>query len=67
DHERPRVFDRFYRGAITTELAIPGAGLGLAIAKLIAERHHGTITVEPVDKGPGTTARVELPRDHAGK
>ncbi|WP_203782829.1 ATP-binding protein [Paractinoplanes rishiriensis] len=63
EHERPHVFDRFYRGAVATDLAIPGAGLGLAIAKLIAERHHGTITISPADGRPGTTIRVELPRN----
>ncbi|WP_239140878.1 ATP-binding protein [Actinoplanes campanulatus] len=62
DHERPHVFDRFYRGAVATELAIPGAGLGLAIAKLIADRHHGTITINPPGARPGTTMHVELPR-----
>ncbi|BBH69528.1 hypothetical protein ACTI_62130 [Actinoplanes sp. OR16] len=61
-HERPLIFDRFFRGAITTELAIPGAGLGLAIAQLIVSRHHGTITVTPNHRRPGTTVRVELPR-----
>ncbi|GGQ75246.1 GAF domain-containing sensor histidine kinase [Couchioplanes azureus] len=58
EHERPHVFDRFFRGAITTELAIPGAGLGLAIAKLIAERHHGTIATSPHDHRPGTGSRL---------
>ncbi|MFF5081167.1 ATP-binding protein [Actinoplanes sp. NPDC000266] len=61
-HERPHVFDRFYRGAVATEMAIPGAGLGLPIAKLIADRHHGTITIRPPNGRPGTTMHVELPR-----
>ncbi|WP_307798071.1 ATP-binding protein [Actinoplanes flavus] len=63
EHERPHVFDRFYRGAVATELAIPGAGLGLPIAKLIADRHHGTITIKPSNGRPGTTTHVELPRN----
>lgn len=67
EHERPYVFDRFYRGAVTTELAIPGAGLGLAIAKLIAERHHGTVTIRPRGARPGTNVHVELPRDQPGQ
>jgi two-component system phosphate regulon sensor histidine kinase PhoR len=63
--ERPHVFDRFFRGAIATELAIPGAGLGLAIAKLITERHHGTITIVPTEYQPGTLVHVALPRNPA--
>jgi two-component system phosphate regulon sensor histidine kinase PhoR len=62
-HERPHVFQRFFRGAIATELAIPGAGLGLTTAQLIAERHHGTITAHPNERErPGTTIRVTLPQ-----
>jgi two-component system phosphate regulon sensor histidine kinase PhoR len=62
EHERPHVFERFYRRAVATELSIPGAGLGLATAQLIAERHHGTITAGPNDHTAGTTIRVHLPR-----
>jgi signal transduction histidine kinase len=36
------------------------AGLGLAAARLIVERHHGHITTEPVPSG--TTVVVRLPR-----
>jgi signal transduction histidine kinase/PAS domain-containing protein len=57
--ERPHVFQRFYRGQITTQAAIPGAGLGLPIAQLIAQRHHGDITLIP--STGGTTVRVRLP------
>jgi two-component system phosphate regulon sensor histidine kinase PhoR len=63
DHERPHVFERFFRGAIATELAIPGTGLGLTLAQLITEHHHGSITVAPnTERHRGTTARVSLPR-----
>ncbi|RZU53586.1 signal transduction histidine kinase [Krasilnikovia cinnamomea] len=64
-HERPRVFERFHRGAITLEQAIPGAGLGLSLAQTIAERHHGHITVAPNHHRPGTTFHVHLPRQPA--
>ncbi|GAA4609925.1 hypothetical protein GCM10023107_94170 [Actinoplanes octamycinicus] len=37
--------------------------LGLPIARLIAERHRGTITIGPPGRR-GTTVHVELPRDH---
>ncbi len=63
EDERPHVFQRFFRGAITTEGAIAGTGLGLATAQLIVERHQGTITAEPREDGrAGTTIRVTLPR-----
>ncbi|GIF15754.1 ATP-binding protein [Actinoplanes teichomyceticus] len=63
EHELPHVFQRFFRGAITTELAIAGTGLGLTIAQLIVERHHGTITAGPNPDGQrGTTIRVTLPQ-----
>jgi signal transduction histidine kinase len=39
---------------------VPGAGLGLAIARAIAEAHEGTISV--ARSGPdGTTFRMTLP------
>lgn len=52
------VFDRFYRAekSRTTN----GYGLGLAIAKHIADIHHGTITIKSTVK-KGTTAIVTLP------
>ncbi len=50
----PRIFDKFYKGAGG------GAGLGLAIAKQIAEVHGGNLTVES-ERGCGTVFRLELP------
>jgi signal transduction histidine kinase len=59
--ERDLVFDRFFRGAVAREHAIPGAGLGLAIARVIADLHHGTISLAPPVPKAGTTIAVELP------
>ncbi|HET6924772.1 MAG TPA: HAMP domain-containing sensor histidine kinase [Candidatus Saccharimonadales bacterium] len=57
----PHVFDRFYREDIArTNGATGGYGLGLSIAKLICDRHHGHITLTS-RPGHGTTATVELP------
>jgi signal transduction histidine kinase len=53
------VFDPFRRGAGATH-AIPGAGLGLFVARRIVEAHGGKITVESV-QGAGTTFTVRLP------
>ena len=65
----PHIFDRFYRvdeararqydganGAVQTQ----GAGLGLSIAKWIAEAHGGEIQVDSV-VGEGSTFTLRLP------
>jgi two-component system sensor histidine kinase CiaH len=55
------VFDRFYRGGVpVSKRQVKGYGLGLSIAKRIAEIHHGSIGIESVP-GEGTTATVKLP------
>lgn len=41
----PHLFDRFRRGAGTTQQAIAGTGLGLALVKSMVDRIQGTITV----------------------
>jgi heavy metal sensor kinase len=56
--ELPHIFDRFYRGE--TERSRPGFGLGLSIAKAIAEAHLGKIEATSI-LGQGTTFTVTLP------
>jgi len=56
---QPHLFDRFYR--VDAARSARGAGLGLAIAHMIAETHHGQITVTS-QVGRGACFRVELPR-----
>jgi signal transduction histidine kinase len=60
----PHIFDRFWRAdsARTRTGGRPGAGLGLAISKWIAEAHGGRIDVTS-RPGRGTTFTVTLPRD----
>jgi signal transduction histidine kinase len=64
----PRIFDRFFRGDPSRTRsgsgdngqAGNGAGLGLSIARWIADEHGGTISVDST-VGSGSTFRVTLP------
>lgn len=56
--ERERVFDRFYRAEGNTQ---HGSGLGLSIARAIADQHGAQILLEDAPGGQGLRARVELP------
>ena len=60
----PHVFDRFWRadGARSRTGERPGAGLGLAICKWIAEAHGGSIEAQS-RPGRGTTFIVRLPME----
>lgn len=57
--ERERIFEPFYRMKTMPESA-GGAGLGLALAKQISERHGGSVVCLPRDGG-GSCFRVRLP------
>lgn len=61
ESERETIFDRYKQGA--RGRAAGGAGLGLAIARGIAEAHHGSISVDSGDLG-GAAFRLVLP--HGG-
>jgi heavy metal sensor kinase len=54
------IFDRFHRVHREDREAPPGSGLGLSIAKWIAEAHNGSIEVEST-VGTGSAFRVVLP------
>jgi heavy metal sensor kinase len=60
--ERERIFDRFVRlDEARTDTG--GAGLGLSIARWIAESHYGTVTLEETGAS-GSTFVVRLPLSH---
>ena len=59
DADRSRIFDRFVQ--LDPSRRTEGAGLGLTIAKWIAEAHGGSVTVEATSPR-GTTFCVALPR-----
>jgi signal transduction histidine kinase len=60
DEDLGRVFDVGYRGThARTPGADSGAGLGLAIARALAEAHGGTLDVE--NHGPGCRFTLTLP------
>lgn len=56
----PHVFERFFRADAARSPRTEGAGLGLALAKWIAEQHHGTIQVQS-RQGEGSTFTASFP------
>jgi two-component system, OmpR family, heavy metal sensor histidine kinase CusS len=58
--ELNNIFDRFYRVDRARSRNTGGAGLGLAIARWIAEMHGGTLAAEST-VGTGSAFRVQIP------
>jgi signal transduction histidine kinase len=64
DGELPYIFDRFYQ--VKKSRTPNGSfGLGLSIAKSVADVHKGVITVESVS-GKGSTFIISLPLSYSG-
>ncbi len=57
----PFVFDRFRQGDSTTTRVHGGLGLGLSIARHLAELHGGTIRAESDGEQQGATFTIVLP------
>jgi signal transduction histidine kinase len=55
--EMPEIFDRFVRGS---NAVAGGTGLGLPVAKAIAEAHGGALSIDSRE-GDGTTVTLTLP------
>ncbi|MDE6459378.1 MAG: response regulator, partial [Paramuribaculum sp.] len=60
----PFIFDRFYNGTADEQKNLSvdyhSTGIGLAFAKSIVDKHHGTISVES-QEGKGSVFRVVIP------
>ena len=56
--DRPRIFDRLYRG--DRSRSERGLGLGLSLVKAIAEAHRGSVSVDS-RPGGGSTFTVRVP------
>jgi signal transduction histidine kinase len=64
--ERAAIFERFRRGSAQAHGGTPGVGIGLHLARAIAERHGGTLRcVDPPD-GPGVRFVFRLPATEVG-
>lgn len=63
--EKPRLFDRFYRGdrSRRRDAVTRGTGLGLSICQAIVKGHGGTLSVES-QIGQGSCFLVSLPQYH---
>jgi signal transduction histidine kinase len=58
--DQPRIFEKFFRVSSATDPERPAWGLGLAIAKSVAEWHGGKIWFE-TKLGQGSTFYLALP------
>jgi signal transduction histidine kinase len=62
EHERERVFDRFYRAELSRSRDSGGTGLGLPIVRDLVRAHHGTVELRArPDGADGLQAIVVLP------
>jgi PAS domain S-box-containing protein len=60
-HDRPHLFERFYRSETASKKSIPGTGLGLYLSRSIIKAHGGNIWLAHTD-AQGSTFSFSLPR-----
>lgn len=58
--EQQRIFERFYRPAMSAGRTMEGSGIGLALVQNLIALHGGTVSVASVE-GQGTTFTVRVP------
>lgn len=61
EHQLPHIFERLYRGDMARHSGESGSGLGLTIARSIAESHNGSLTALSAGKDLGSTFILSLP------
>lgn len=63
-NQLPHIFDRLYRGDNARHSGDSGSGLGLTIARSIAESHSGTLMATSKGRGRGSTFTLTIPALH---
>lgn len=58
--DQEKIFEKFYRASNAVQAYADGQGLGLYLARALAEKHKGTIDVVS-EEGKGTTVTLTLP------
>ena len=58
----PRIFERFYRVEKSRSRTLGGSGIGLTIARSLAEAMGGQLTAESAGPGKGSAFTFSLPR-----
>jgi two-component system phosphate regulon sensor histidine kinase PhoR len=61
EHERPRIFERFYRGKAARDRQVRGSGIGLALVQHIAHAHGGEVIVTSGEGGVGSAFTIRIP------
>lgn len=57
----PHVFDRFFRGDTARSTATGGSGIGLTIARTLAQAHGGRVVAQSAGPGRGSCFTLSLP------